>query len=314
MFEMLQPSVLSIQQIPPAQKHLFETPHDLIASFAAIIFVVTFGLTPFFHIFQLIRRRTWYFIPLVVGGLFKFVGYIGHFLSHYNVWALGPFIMQSLLILVAPALFAAFIYIILGRIILLKWLTKMFVTGDIFSLLLQGSGGGIQDMGIIESLYLGERIIIGGLFVLLLFFAIFIVIAGVARRPVPRQKLLSRVHINELPWKRHLHNLYFASALIMAHGIFRVVEYIQGNADYLLTHEVYLYVFDATFMLFVMVLFDWIHPSQVTEAYLKRSTSDTTVELQRTRDELLGQDEGHMVGSTKANDDIPNGGWALSRG
>ena len=59
--------------------------------------------------------------------------------------------MQSLLILVAPALFAASIYIILGRIILLvdgeryslvrlKWLTKIFVAGDVLSFLLQGSG------------------------------------------------------------------------------------------------------------------------------------------------------------------------------
>lgn len=79
------------------------------------------------------------------------MGFIGRVLSHKDLWALGPFIMQSLLILVAPALFAASIYIILGRIILLvdgeryslvrqKWLTKIFVTGDVFSFLLQGAG------------------------------------------------------------------------------------------------------------------------------------------------------------------------------
>lgn len=59
--------------------------------------------------------------------------------------------MQSLLILLAPALFAASIYIILGRIILMtdgeryslvrqKWLTKIFVAGDVLSFLMQGSG------------------------------------------------------------------------------------------------------------------------------------------------------------------------------
>jgi len=79
------------------------------------------------------------------------VGFIGRFISHNDVWALGPFIMQSLLILLAPALFAASIYTILGRIILLvdgeryslvcqNWLTKLFVSGDIFSFLLQGTG------------------------------------------------------------------------------------------------------------------------------------------------------------------------------
>jgi O-antigen/teichoic acid export membrane protein len=78
-------------------------------------------------------------------------GYIGRIISHKDLWALGPFIMQSLLILIAPALFAASIYIILGRIILLvdgeryslirqKWLTKIFVAGDVLSFMLQGAG------------------------------------------------------------------------------------------------------------------------------------------------------------------------------
>lgn len=59
--------------------------------------------------------------------------------------------MQTLLILVAPALFAASIYMVLGRIILLvdgeelslirkKWLTKIFVTGDVLSFVMQGAG------------------------------------------------------------------------------------------------------------------------------------------------------------------------------
>jgi hypothetical protein len=36
---------------------------------AAVVFVVAFVLTTFAHIFQLIRKRTWYFIPLVIGGI-----------------------------------------------------------------------------------------------------------------------------------------------------------------------------------------------------------------------------------------------------
>lgn len=59
--------------------------------------------------------------------------------------------MQTLLPLVAPALYAASIYMILGRIILLtegevhavirrKWLTKLFVAGDVVSFMMQGTG------------------------------------------------------------------------------------------------------------------------------------------------------------------------------
>jgi hypothetical protein len=66
-------------------------------------------------------------------------------------WTMGPYIIQSILILIAPALMAASIYMILGRIILLtdaesyslvrrQWLTKTFVMGDVLSFLLQSSG------------------------------------------------------------------------------------------------------------------------------------------------------------------------------
>jgi hypothetical protein len=64
---------------------------------------------------------------------------------------MGPLVIQSLLILIAPALMAASIYMILGRVILLtdeekfalikrQWLTKLFVTGDVISLFSQGAG------------------------------------------------------------------------------------------------------------------------------------------------------------------------------
>lgn len=59
--------------------------------------------------------------------------------------------MQSALILIAPAFFAASIYMELGRIIRLlnaekssviklNWLTKTFVMGDVLSFLMQASG------------------------------------------------------------------------------------------------------------------------------------------------------------------------------
>lgn len=81
------------------------------------------------------------------------VGYIGRLMSSTETpnWTLGPYVMQSTLLLVAPALFAASIYMELGRIIVLlhgedlsivrvNWLTKIFVAGDVLSFLMQASG------------------------------------------------------------------------------------------------------------------------------------------------------------------------------
>lgn len=57
--------------------------------------------------------------------------------------------------------------------------------------------------------------------------------------------------------------LYGTSILIMVRSIFRVVEYLQGFDGFLLRHEAYLYVFDATLMFLVLVLLNLVHPSEV---------------------------------------------------
>jgi hypothetical protein len=57
--------------------------------------------------------------------------------------------------------------------------------------------------------------------------------------------------------------LFIGSALIMVRSLFRIIEYLQGFSGYLLSHEVYLYIFDAVLMLAVMVLFNVLHPSEV---------------------------------------------------
>ncbi|RMZ71939.1 rta1 domain [Pyrenophora seminiperda CCB06] len=182
-----------------------------------------------------------------------------------------------------------------------------------------------------SSMHLGSKIIIGGLFVQLIFFGLFIIVSGVFHyrlvKDLPLQKRygpsmmfrskeashaaqsspgpsLSREHLSNLPWKRHLFNLYFASALIMIRSTFRVIEYIGGNAGYLLSHEVFLYVFDALLMFFVMLSFNLIHPSQATNMYEKRLESESTLELRQTpvvapsvRDEESMMDDREKIGS-----------------
>jgi tellurite resistance protein TehA-like permease len=159
-------------------------------------------------------------------------------------------------------------------------------------------GGGIQAAGTLEALHTGEKLIIAGLFCQLFFFAFFIVVAGIFHyRLVNNKPLQKRLNsptyisspgsLHDLPWKRHLYNLYLTSGLIMIRSIFRVIEYLQGNAGYLLSHEVFLYVFDAILMLAVMVLFNWVHPSEVTEASHKRKRDSESQELRNIRAEYL---------------------------
>lgn len=121
----------------------------------------------------------------------------------------------------------------------------------------------------LDSLHLGENVIIGGLIVQIAFFTCFVVVAGLFHRRMarlPTRKALAEA----LPWAKHLRVLYAGSALIWVRCVFRIVEYAQGNDGYLISHEVYLYIFDASLMALVMALFAIWHPSEVTALIRRR--------------------------------------------
>lgn len=193
------------------------------------------------------------------------IGYCGRIWSHYDQQAIGGFVIQAILILVAPALYAASIYMILGRLIVslnaehlsliaVRFLTKIFVSGDVVSFTLQAGGGGIQAGGTLDLFNIGEKIIIVGLFMQIAFFGFFVVSSLVFHRRILRQPTDIAAE-KKIPWRRHLAVLYAVSALILVRSIFRVIEYLQGNSGFIIEHEYFLYIFDALLMAIVMAVF-----------------------------------------------------------
>ncbi|OJJ83949.1 RTA1 domain-containing protein [Aspergillus glaucus CBS 516.65] len=255
---------------------------------AAVIFIILYIVVTALHTYNLFRTRTWFFIPLVLGGYFEIIGYIGRALSAQESpdWTLGPYIMQSTLLLIAPALFAASIYMELGRVIRLvkgqnfalirvNWMTKIFVAGDVLSFLMQASGksylseqksqadntvgAGILAKG---SQDIGNNVIIGGLIVQILFFGFFVICSIIFQARITSHPTAESV-ADCVPWKKHLYALYATSILILIRSIFRVAEYVQGSDGYLLSTEVFIYIFDSTLMFLVMLVFVIIHPSEI---------------------------------------------------
>ena len=120
---------------------------------AAAVFLAVFGLSTIVHCYQCVRGRAWYMVPLILGGLCETVGYVGRIINSKEApdYQLGPYIIQSLLLLVAPALLAASVYMVLGRIVTAvhgeehcpmpkRYMTLTFVTGDFISFMIQSTG------------------------------------------------------------------------------------------------------------------------------------------------------------------------------
>ncbi|KAI9743464.1 MAG: hypothetical protein M1818_002776 [Claussenomyces sp. TS43310] len=264
---------------------------------AAVVFAVLFIVTTLVHIAYLFKRRIWFFTALIVGGWLESIGYIARIISCKQTpeWTLGPYIISTIFILVAPALLAATIYMILGRVIHVvdgehlsiikkKWLTKAFVAGDVTSFLLQAAGGGLMAQATESAVKLGQRIILIGLVLQVLFFGFFIVVSLSFNARL--SKFPTRISPS-LPWEKHMFILYASSLLIMVRSVFRVVEYIQGNNGYIMDHEVFLYLFDATLMFAVMTLFNVVHPATLLAS---AQVLDTTPEpVQMAAFEMMGR-------------------------
>lgn len=210
------------------------TPTIAAGAIAAIVFIILTGL----HTWRLIKNRTWFCIPFVIGGLFETIGYAARAAAHNDTESTTPYIIQSTLILIAPILFAASVYMILGRlirrtdsasysIVRVNWVTKIFVIGDIFCFCIQGGGAGIlvqaKDA---DGFKRGENIILGGLILQILIFAFFVVVASIWHR---RLSAVPTAAAAEIPRKKYILFLYASSVFITVRNLCRVIEYAMGK-------------------------------------------------------------------------------------
>jgi hypothetical protein len=142
--------------------------------------------------------------------------------------------------LIAPILFAASIYMILGRLIMrtdsasfsivrANWVTKLFVTGDILCFFIQSGGAGMlvqaEDQ---DGVKRGENIILGGLILQILIFLFFVIIAGTWHRRLESRPTAASA---DIPWQKMVRFLYAASAFITIRNMCRVVEYAMGKVS-----------------------------------------------------------------------------------
>jgi hypothetical protein len=239
---------------------------------AALAIAALFIASTLLVVFRMVKTRTLFSIPFVLGGLLEILGFLARALAEDNTDKLLPYAIQNIFILVAPALFAASIYMTLGRlmrsvrgealsIIPVRWLTRLFVLGDIFSFVVQIFGGGLATNEKVD-IKLAENVIIAGLAIQLVIFGLFAVTTIIFHVRMRRRPEGVDPAANPL-WKTTMAMMYGVSVLVMVRSVFRVIEYTVGGNGYLLQHEWPLYVFDAALMFITMVLYGWYYPGNL---------------------------------------------------
>lgn len=205
----------------------------------------------------------------------EFIGYCARAEAANKTNKLMPYIIQSAFILLPPALFAATIYMCLGRIILLvggdhlsivkpRSLTRIFVGGDVLSFLIQGGSSGLMVMASTNPTLgkLGNWMVIAGLSIQLISFMLF-GLTAISFHWRLRKSPTKQFYEVDQSWIQTMHMLYGISALIIIRSVFRIVEYVMGTSGYPLRHEWTLYVFDTIPMLVSTALFYFRYPAEI---------------------------------------------------
>jgi hypothetical protein len=151
------------------------------------------------------------------------IGYIVRCLCSNATGSLGLYILQGVFLLIPPIFFAATIYMVYSRVvravhgesmslISTRWTTRIFVAGDFFCLGIQGDGAGL--LGKIQTTQIGNEIIVVGLGLQILLFALFIFCCATFHL-----RCRASGPTTDVPWEATLNLLYAVSAAILLRNI-----------------------------------------------------------------------------------------------
>ncbi|KAK7598472.1 hypothetical protein V3481_000098 [Fusarium oxysporum f. sp. vasinfectum] len=240
----------------------------------AYAFLGLFGAAGIAHFIMMFPYRAAFPIPMIIGCGMEAAAYWFRSRSHDNLRQTLPFLIQNLLVLVAPPFLAATIYMSLGRItralkaqeaslISLRWITKLFVLVDLICFATQTAGAIMSGSEDLEEAKRGQTIIIGGLVLQILAFALFIICTltlQIRLRSNPPVQCVAGVVTH---YRRYFIALYCTSGLFLVRNLVRIIEYKQGGDGPLLSNEAFLYVFDCCFMLAIILIVLFLHPGQL---------------------------------------------------
>jgi len=239
-----------------------------------IIFAGVFAVIFVAHAFLAFRASAYgYMWAFVLGSLGETLGYAARYLSVKKPTVAqggkGLYILTTLFIILSPSFLAASLYMVYGRLVLwvgekysiirAKRVTLIFVTFDVVSFLVQALGGSLFTSDSAKTQKLARNILIGGFIIQITSFSIFLLCSALylfkARRSgIPTER-----------WTTILYALYAVGSFIFLRTIYRTIEYITSQSSdtgYLLTHESFVWIFEAAPIVTATTIFVLFHPAK----------------------------------------------------
>ncbi|EXJ80511.1 hypothetical protein A1O1_08656 [Capronia coronata CBS 617.96] len=243
---------------------------------AAVVFSVIYGLAMATNLVQIVRHRAWFWWVMNFAVAMELVGYITRAISVKDLGSRNVFIVQLVMVLVAPAVMAAACYMSFGRVVMwvipreyqsaktlwvpARRVTPIFAGCDVLSFFIQVAGGSMIASGNTHAkINTGRDVVLVGLALQLATFGFFVVTA-LRLMFMLKTKLLNVALPRDRNWPLFLFMVNVANVLILIRTTLRLIEYALGDTNYLLDHEWFFYVFDSVLMFLVVLVFIVFHP------------------------------------------------------
>ncbi|OSD03392.1 RTA1-domain-containing protein [Trametes coccinea BRFM310] len=257
------------------------------------LFVILYSLSTTCHFWQAIRSRAWWLLPTVVlAGIAEVVGWAARTKSSYDPTLRMPFIIQTSILVLAPTPFVAALFVGFGRIaarlgaqysrLSPKLYSRIFLTADILSLLIQGGGGGIAaaNTNDPDKARLGSDIILGGLIIQIISMSIFcFFMADYAyrrakdrpfRAPEPvsyaEAGLPSGRHVMDRKMMMLVAGVIISTALIYIRSVYRIIEFANGFNGSIAHTQILFDLFDGMLVTMAMYTLNIMHPGTLLRA------------------------------------------------
>jgi hypothetical protein len=140
-----------------------------------------------------------------------------------------------------------------------RWLSKLYVLLDFVVLISQLAGTVMPASGDAKLVAMAAKIILAGLIVQVLALGGFIAIAWKAYTGLRN----GAVEVMGVKWENYFRAVMVVTGLIVVRSLVRMVEYIQGSDGFVISHEIFIYLFDAPLMWLCMVVFVVLHPGRL---------------------------------------------------
>jgi len=226
-----------------------------------------------------IWKKTWGFmVAMTMGGVLEIIGYIGRVAGHvdpFNALGGNAFLIQICTLTIAPACYAAGIYLCLSRIVTAfgadisrlppKAYTIMFILFDLVSLILQAAGGALASLANTrEEEQRGTHIMLGGLSWQVFTLTVFMILcADFAYRVMKNKDRFTSEHTalrRSMKFKAFIVALGVSTILIYVRCVYRVAELAEGWNGYLISHEVYFLVLEGLMVVLAVLVLNVFHP------------------------------------------------------